>query len=43
VNDLDGTLAQLKEQGIEPERPPYAVREGRLTASASSRTRIVTF
>src|ERR687895_1515091 len=28
VDDLDGTLAQLKEQGIEPERPPYQVREG---------------
>jgi len=28
VDDLDGTLAQLKEQGIEPERPPYQVSEG---------------
>lgn len=28
ANDLDATLAQLKEQGIEPERPPYTVREG---------------
>jgi lactoylglutathione lyase len=28
VADLDGTLAQLKELGIEPERPPYQVREG---------------
>lgn len=28
VNDLDDTLAQLKEQGIEPEREPYRVREG---------------
>ena len=26
--DLNGTLANLKEQGIEPERPPYTVREG---------------
>jgi lactoylglutathione lyase len=26
--DLDGTLAQLAQQGIEPERPPYRVREG---------------
>jgi lactoylglutathione lyase len=26
--DLDGTLGRLKEQGIEPERPPYSVREG---------------
>jgi len=28
VDDLDGTLARLGEQGIEPERPPYTVREG---------------
>ncbi len=28
ADDLDGTLAKLKEQGIEPERPPYSVREG---------------
>ena len=28
VDDLDGTLAQLAEQGIEPERRPYSVREG---------------
>jgi lactoylglutathione lyase len=28
VPDLDGTLARLKEQGIEPERPPYQVSEG---------------
>ena len=26
--DLDGALARLAEQGIEPERPPYTVREG---------------
>jgi lactoylglutathione lyase len=26
--DLDGTLAQLKGLGIEPEKPPYSVREG---------------
>jgi lactoylglutathione lyase len=26
--DLDGTLAQLAAQGIEPERPPYTIREG---------------
>jgi lactoylglutathione lyase len=25
---LDGTLARLAEQGIEPEREPYRVREG---------------
>jgi lactoylglutathione lyase len=25
---LDSTLEQLKQQGIEPERPPYSVREG---------------
>jgi lactoylglutathione lyase len=28
VDDLDGTLEQLAGQGIEPERPPYIVREG---------------
>jgi lactoylglutathione lyase len=28
VEDLDGTLARLAEQGIEPERDPYRVREG---------------
>ena len=26
--DLDATLANLAAQGIEPERPPYTVREG---------------
>jgi lactoylglutathione lyase len=26
--DLDRTLARLKQEGIEPERPPYTVREG---------------
>jgi lactoylglutathione lyase len=28
VDDLDETLARLKDQAIEPERPPYRVREG---------------
>jgi lactoylglutathione lyase len=29
VDDLDATLARLKdEHGLEPERPPYQVREG---------------
>ncbi len=28
VDDLDGTLAQLAGQGIEPERPPYSVVTG---------------
>jgi lactoylglutathione lyase len=28
VDDLDETLARLKEQTIEPEREPYRVREG---------------
>jgi lactoylglutathione lyase len=28
VDDLDGTLARLQQQGIEPEREPYTVREG---------------
>jgi len=28
VDDMDATLARLAEQGIEPERPPYRLREG---------------
>jgi lactoylglutathione lyase len=28
VDDLDGTLERLAGQGIEPEKPPYSVREG---------------
>ena len=28
VEDMDATLARLAELGIEPERPPYTVREG---------------
>ena len=28
VDDLDGTLEQLGGKGIEPEKPPYRVREG---------------
>src|SRR2546427_3156017 len=28
VDDIEQTLAALKEQGIEPEREPYRVREG---------------
>jgi lactoylglutathione lyase len=28
ADDLDATLARLAELGIEPERPPYTVREG---------------
>ncbi|MBA3843556.1 MAG: VOC family protein [Actinobacteria bacterium] len=28
VDDLDATLAALAEQGIDPERAPYQVREG---------------
>jgi lactoylglutathione lyase len=27
-DDIDATLARLKEQGIDPETPPYSVREG---------------
>jgi lactoylglutathione lyase len=27
-DDLDATLARLATQGIEPERPPYTIREG---------------
>jgi lactoylglutathione lyase len=30
VDDLDETLARLKEQGIEPEREPYRVSERRV-------------
>lgn len=26
--DLDAALAQLAQQGIEPEKPPYSIREG---------------
>jgi lactoylglutathione lyase len=28
AEDLDGTLTSLAEKGIEPEKPPYTVREG---------------
>jgi lactoylglutathione lyase len=28
VDDMDSTLAELAKEGIEPERPPYRVREG---------------
>ena len=28
VEDLNGTLGRLEQQGIEPERPPYQVSEG---------------
>ena len=28
VDDLDSTLGELAGQGIEPEKPPYQVREG---------------
>jgi lactoylglutathione lyase len=28
VDDIHATLEQLKKQGIEPERPPYSIREG---------------
>jgi lactoylglutathione lyase len=28
VDDIDATLERLAEHGIEPERPPYTVREG---------------
>jgi lactoylglutathione lyase len=28
ADDLDATLAELAGMGIEPERPPYTVREG---------------
>ena len=41
VDDLDATLASLAGQGIEPERPPYTVREGG-PRSASSGIRTTT-
>jgi len=28
IDSMDETLASLAEKGIEPERPPYSVREG---------------
>ena len=28
VDDIHATLERLKRQGIEPERPPYSIREG---------------
>jgi lactoylglutathione lyase len=28
VDDIHATLERLQEQGIEPERPPYSIREG---------------
>jgi lactoylglutathione lyase len=28
IDDMAGTLVALAEKGIEPERPPYTVREG---------------
>jgi lactoylglutathione lyase len=28
TDELDGALARLAAQGIEPERPPYRIREG---------------
>ena len=28
IDDMEATLAGLSEQGIEPERPPYRLREG---------------
>ncbi len=28
VSDMDGALAQLADKGIEPEKPPYTVRDG---------------
>ena len=28
TDDIDAALAALAEQGIEPERPPYTIREG---------------
>ena len=39
VEDMDGTLERLAEKGIEPEKPPYTVREaGRGCASCATPT-----
>src|SRR5438046_7854754 len=35
VDDLDGTLARLAEQGIEPERPPYRCARAARGSAAS--------
>ena len=37
AEDLDGTLARLAEQGIEPEKPPYTRARGRLAAVLRAR------
>jgi lactoylglutathione lyase len=42
VDDLDGTLARLRQRGIEPEREPYRVREGG-SRLVSSKFRMVSF
>ena len=39
TDDLDGTLEQLAEQGIEPERPPYTDPRGRHPAVLRPRSR----
>jgi hypothetical protein len=36
IDDLDETLARLREKGIEPERPPYTVREDGSRRSSSN-------
>ncbi len=41
TDDIHGALANLKEQGIEPEKPPYSVREGGLAARVRERSRRV--
>jgi lactoylglutathione lyase len=28
TSDMDGALSRLRDQGIEPERPPYTIRDG---------------
>jgi lactoylglutathione lyase len=37
VDDLDETFPQLEEQGIQPDREPYRVREARESASSVTR------
>ena len=42
ASDLDATLANLAEQGIEPEKPPYTRARGRLAHLLRARSRTAT-
>jgi lactoylglutathione lyase len=37
VDDIHATLARLADQGIEPENPPYTVREGGICLQTATR------